>query len=201
MQQAVCLTRSRSLPDHPVPVRTHYSGVVLPRIVRVAGTAVAGALVDVWHANEKGRYSHFDPDQASYSLRPRIETDAQGRSASAASCLRATRFRRTAPSPSCSRRWAACNRPAYIHLLVVALGLRKLTTQINLPGDTFIDDDFAFATRDGLIVELEKSTPSAGYESLDVKAPFTRSRVNFVLQKALNDREAATEACLARALD
>ena len=37
------------------------------------------AMVDVWHANEKGRYSHFDPDQKPYALRRLIETDAEGR--------------------------------------------------------------------------------------------------------------------------
>ena len=66
----------------------------------------------------------------------------------------------------------------------------SLTTQINVPGDTFIDDDFAFATRDGLIVTLEKNVPPAGYESLGILAPFTRSKFNFVLQKAANADEA-----------
>lgn len=43
-----------------------------------------------------------------------------------------------------------------------APGLRTLTTQVNIPGDTYIDDDIAFATRDGLIVELEPDTAPAG---------------------------------------
>ena len=50
------------------------------------------------------------------------------------------------------------NRPAHIHYLIAAPGLRTLTTQVNVPGDSFIDDDFAFATRDGLILTLEKGT-------------------------------------------
>jgi len=171
------------------------------RVIGVDGKPVAGAIVDVWHANEHGRYSHFDPEQPEYALRRRIETDAQGR----------YRFRSFLPpgyaippgSPT-SELFAALgrhgNRPAHIHFLVAAPGLRTLTTQVNIPGDTYIDDDFAFATRDGLILELEKNTPAAGYESLGVAAPFTRVRFDFVMQPAADDTESSPQARLARAL-
>ncbi len=82
------------------------------------------------------------------------------------------------------------NRPAHIHFLVAAPGMRTLTTQVNIPGDTYIDDDFAFATRDGLIVALEKNVAPAGYESLGISAPFTRTKFNFVMQNAANADEA-----------
>lgn len=171
------------------------------RVLHVDGKPVADAIVDVWHANELGRYSHFDPDQAEYALRRRIATDAQGR----------YRFRSFLPpgyaippnSPT-SELFGAIgrhgNRPAHIHFLVAAPGLRTLTTQVNVPGDSFIDDDFAFATRDGLILELEKNTPAKGYESLGVKEPFTRVPFDFVMQPAADESEAAPQARVARAL-
>ncbi|MDO8717873.1 MAG: catechol 1,2-dioxygenase, partial [Polaromonas sp.] len=65
-------------------------------------------------------------------------------------------------------------------------------------GDTYIDDDFAFATRDGLIVKIEKDVAPAGYESLGITAPFTRSRFDFVMQKAVNEDEASPAARMAR---
>ncbi len=43
------------------------------------GKPVAGAVVDVWHADTRGNYSHFDPQQAPYNLRRRIVTDDEGR--------------------------------------------------------------------------------------------------------------------------
>jgi catechol 1,2-dioxygenase len=73
-----------------------------------------------------------------------------------------------------------------------------LTTQINIPGDSYIDDDFAFATRDGLIVELERGVAPAGYESLGITAPFVRSRFDFVLQPAASTEEASPAARMAR---
>ena len=43
---------------------------------------------------------------------------------------------------------------AHIHFFVSAPGHRHLTTQINLAGDRYLWDDFAYATRDGLIGDL-----------------------------------------------
>lgn len=161
------------------------------QVLDVDGQPVPHAVMDVWHANEKGGYSHFFPGMQPYELRRQIETDAKGQ----------YRFRSFLPpgyaippnSPT-SELFEALgrhgNRPAHIHFLVVAPGLRTLTTQVNIPGDSFIDDDFAFATRDGLIVSIEKDVAPAGYESLGISAPFTRSRFDFVLQKALNASEA-----------
>ncbi|MEJ8849979.1 dioxygenase [Variovorax rhizosphaerae] len=171
------------------------------RVLDIDGKPVAGAIVDVWHANELGRYSHFDPDQAEYALRRKIETDAQGR----------YRFRSFLPpgyaippnSPT-SELFTAIgrhgNRPAHIHFLVVAPGLRTLTTQVNVPGDSFIDDDFAFATRDGLILKLERNTPPKGYESLGVTTQFTRVPFDFVMQPAIDESEASPQARVARAV-
>jgi catechol 1,2-dioxygenase len=163
------------------------------------GKPVANAMLDVWHANEVGGYSHFFPGMKPYELRRRIETDAQGN----------YRFRSFLPpgygippnSPT-SELFEALGRhgkrPAHIHFLVVAPGLRTLTTQVNIPGDTYIDDDFAFATRDGLIIELEKDVAPAGYDSLGITAPFTRSRFDFVMQKALSESEALPLTRMAR---
>lgn len=187
--------------DEAADARRGETMVMEGRVLDVKGNPVAGAMVDVWHANELGRYSHFDPDQAEYALRRKIETDAQGR----------YRFRSFLPpgyaippnSPT-SELFTGIgrhgNRPAHIHFLIAAPGLRTLTTQVNVPGDSFIDDDFAFATRDGLILTLEKDTPPAGYESLGVTAPFTRVPFDFVMQPAADESEADPHARVARAV-
>ena len=119
------------------------------------GKPVPGAIVDVWHANTKGGYSFFDPSQSPWNLRRRIETDAEGR----------YRFRTIMPSgygcppdgPTQQLLTAIGRhgrRPAHIHFFVEAPGHRKLTTQINIAGDKYLHDDFAFATREGLIPEV-----------------------------------------------
>ena len=56
------------------------------------------------------------------------------------------------------------NRPAHIHYFVSKPGYKHLTTQINLAGDEYTYDDFAFATRDELVVEAVEVTDSKRIE-------------------------------------
>lgn len=119
------------------------------------GRPLAGALVDVWHANTGGTYSYFDPAQSEFNLRRRIRTDAEGRYA----------FRSIVPSgygcPPDGPTQRLLDglgrhgqRPAHIHFFISAPGHRHLTTQINLAGDKYLHDDFAYATRDELIADI-----------------------------------------------
>ncbi len=148
------------------------------------GTPVADAVVDVWHANTKGGYSHFDPSQSPYNLRRRMRTDAEGR----------YRFRSIVPSgygvppdgPT-NQLLAAIGRhgqrPAHIHFFVEAPGHRKLTTQINLAGDEYLHDDFAFATREGLISEATRHTDTDEIRARGLNEPFSTITFDFVLNR------------------
>ena len=148
------------------------------------GTPVPGAIVDVWHANTKGGYSHFDPSQSPYNLRRRIETDSEGR----------YRFRSILPSgygcPPGSPTQQLLSmlgrhgqRPAHIHFFVDAPGFRKLTTQINIAGDPYLHDDFAFATRDGLIPEVVRHDDPAEIRARGLDASFVTIDFDFDLNR------------------
>jgi catechol 1,2-dioxygenase len=149
---------------------------------------VAGAVVDVWHANPLGGYSFFEPSQPKYNLRRRIETDDEGR----------YRFRTILPAGyACPPEGPTQRlldqlgrhgrRPAHIHFFVTAPGYRKLTTQINIDGDEYLHDDFAFATRDGLIPEVRRSTDPAEVRARGLNAPFAEITFDFVLHPARTD--------------
>ena len=148
------------------------------------GRPLGGAIVDVWHANTRGGYSHFDPTQKPYNFRRRIEADAEGR----------YRLRSLLPSGY------ACppagptqklldqlgrhgNRPAHIHFFVSAPGHRHLTTQINIDGDAYLHDDFAFATRDGLIPAVHRESDAEVIRARGLNAPFARIAFDFVLSR------------------
>lgn len=143
------------------------------KVVDEDGKPVAGAVVDLWHADSKGGYSYFDPTQSEFNLRRRVITDADG-------CYRA---RSIVPNgygvppegntikvlQSLGRHG---NRPAHIHYFVSKPGYKHLTTQINLAGDAYTYDDFAFATRNELVVDATpKSDNAHGFDSeyLDVE--------------------------------
>jgi len=139
------------------------------------GKPVPGATVEVWHANTKGFYSHFDPtgEQKPFNMRRTIVTDAQGR----------YKFRSIVPvgygCPPDGPTQALLNqlgrhgnRPAHIHLFVSAPGHRKLTTQINIDGDPLVHDDFAYATRDGLVPPVIEHTDAASIRAAELDGPF-----------------------------
>ena len=151
------------------------------------GKPIAGAIVDVWHANTLGGYSFFDPSQPKYNFRRRIETDAEGR----------YRFRSLLPSgyacpPDGSTQKLLDllgrhgNRPAHIHFFVSAPGHRKLTTQINIAGDEYLHDDFAFATRDGLIPDVCRVDDAAAIRARGLNAPYAEITFDFVLNNEVS---------------
>ena len=148
----------------------------------VNGGPVAGAVVDVWHANPHGGYSFFDPSQPKYNLRRRIETDAEGRY-----CFRTVLPSGYACQPEgptqklLDQLGRHGRRPAHIHFFVTAPGYRKLTTQINIDGDEYLHDDFAFATRDDLIPQVRRSADPAEIRARGLNAPFAEISFDFVL--------------------
>ncbi|MPM69587.1 Catechol 1,2-dioxygenase 1 [bioreactor metagenome] len=128
------------------------------------GKPVAGAIVECWHANSNGFYSHFDPTgaQSNFNLRGAVKTGADG----------AYEFRTLMPvGYGCPPHGATQalltklerhgNRPAHVHFFASADGKRKLTTQFNIEGDPLIWDDFAYATREELIPPVTEKTGGA----------------------------------------
>jgi catechol 1,2-dioxygenase len=149
------------------------------------GKPLAGAIVDVWQANTGGTYSYFDGTQSEFNLRRRIETDAQGH----------YRFRSIVPSgygcPPTGPTQQLLDqlgrhgqRPAHIHFFISAPGHRHLTTQINLSGDPYLHDDFAYATRDELIAEIRFSEDQNMARELGVEGRFAQIDFDFTLQAA-----------------
>ncbi|MFK0085793.1 catechol 1,2-dioxygenase [Pseudomonas sp. NPDC090755] len=155
------------------------------RVLDDNGQPVAGAVVDLWHANTQGTYSYFDSTQSEYNLRRRIVTDAEGRYR--ARSIVPSGYGCPADGPT--QAWLDQlgrhgNRPAHIHFFISAPGFRHLTTQINLAGDQYLWDDFAYATRDGLIGELRFVEDAKAADARGVQGRFAEMDFDFQLQSA-----------------
>ena len=158
--------------------------VVMSGVVRdEKGQPIAGAKVEVWHANHLGNYSYFDPSQSAFNLRRTIVTDAQGR----------YKFRSIMPvgysvPPGGSTDILLTllgrhgHRPAHIHFFAHAEGKRKLTTQINIETDPHLWDDFAFGTREGLVPPVKTNSDAAAMKALETSKPFYEIEFNFDMQ-------------------
>jgi catechol 1,2-dioxygenase len=156
------------------------------------GKPLAGALVEVWHANHLGNYSYFDRSQAAFNLRRSIRTGSDGRYA----------FRSVVPlgysvPPGGNTEKLLKGlgrhgtRPAHIHFFVTAAGHRKLTTQINIDGDPYLWDDFAFATRDGLVPAIVRTTDAAALKAKNLSAPYSTINFDFTLNRDKKDLPSA----------
>lgn len=156
-----------------------------------AGEPVPGAIVDLWQANTNGTYSVFDESQSAYNLRRRIETDSEGRYLARTIVPSGYGVDQDGPTQAClSAIGRHGQRPAHIHVFVSAPGHRHLTSQINLAGDEYLWDDFAYATREGLVGEAihVNSVEASKARGLDGQ-PFAELKFDFVLQPALTTED------------
>ncbi|MHA6690925.1 catechol 1,2-dioxygenase [Devosia sp. A449] len=157
----------------------------------VGGKPLAGARVEVWHANTLGNYSFFDKSQSDFNLRRTIVTDADGRYG----------FRSIVPSgyacpPGGSTEGILKqlgrhgNRPAHIHFFASADAHRHLTTQINIDGDPYLRDDFAYATRDDLIPAVNYREGEGPGAKHGLEGRYAEIEFDFVLHPAKSAEEA-----------
>lgn len=148
------------------------------------GAPLPGATVEVWHCDTRGFYSHFDPTgkQAEFNMRRTIIADDQG-------CYK---FQSILPSGygvppgSPTEKLLSAlgrhgQRPAHIHFFISADGHRKLTTQINIEGDPLLNDDFAYATRDGLVPPVIEHTDEASIKANGLSKPFAEIKFDIHL--------------------
>ena len=148
------------------------------------GNRVEGAKVEIWHANSLGNYSFFDKSQSDFNLRRSIITAADGRY----TALTTMPVGYGCPPEGTTqfvldKLGRHGNRPSHVHYFVSAPGYRKLTTQFNIEGDQYLWDDFAFATREGLVATAVDVTDEAEIAKRGLKGPFKHIQFNIVLQK------------------
>jgi hydroxyquinol 1,2-dioxygenase len=176
----------RELGDTIDLVGTGQPCVVTGRVVSLDGSALEGALVDVWQASDHGFYDVQQPDvQPLGNGRGLFTTAAGGR----------FWFRTVVPSPypiptdgpvgdllqSTNRH---PNRPAHIHFIVGAEGHSPVTTHVFVAGSPYIDSDAVFAVKHSLIqkfVEVDDPDQAAAY---GVDVPFRLASFDIVLQPA-----------------
>ncbi|GLK91255.1 catechol 1,2-dioxygenase [Pseudomonas turukhanskensis] len=155
------------------------------QVLDLDGKPIAGATVDLWQADSKGNYSYFDKSQSDYNLRRRIVTDADGRYRARSIVPSGYGCDPQGPTQECLNLLGRHGqRPAHIHYFISAPGYRHLTTQINLSGDKYLWDDFAYATRDGLIGDVSFIEDPALAAARGVAGRFAELSFNFQLQKA-----------------
>ncbi|MEK6437865.1 catechol 1,2-dioxygenase [Pseudonocardia sp. T1-2H] len=138
------------------------------------GAPLAGAEVDIWHADADGYYSGFAPHIPDGNLRGVVIADDEGRFE--ISTVLPAPYQIPTDGPTGKLITAAGWhpwRPAHLHLMVRAEGHRQVTTQLYFHGGEWVDSDVAKATKDELVLSPEKQADGS-----------LRSDYDFVLERA-----------------
>jgi catechol 1,2-dioxygenase len=154
-----------------LPMRAEEPGPPLTfagQVTSVDGSPLAGALVEMWHADALGFYSQFAPGLPEWNLRGAVIADDDGRFA----------VHTIQPAPYqiphdgatgkliAAAGWHAW-RPAHLHLKVSAPGHQLVTTQLYFEGGEYNDSDIASAVKPELMI-----APAGGSVTYDfVLAP------------------------------
>jgi hydroxyquinol 1,2-dioxygenase len=143
------------------------------RVSDVQGRPIAGALVEVWHANAAGRYENQDPDnQPEHNLRGRLRTDAAGRFSFRSIRPGGYALPDDGPVGALARRLGlSLDRPAHIHFAVTAPGHPRLVTAIFDGADPAIGRDALFAVRPDLIGTIRQDGATATLDVTLVPGP------------------------------
>jgi len=159
--------------------------MIMHGVVRGAdGKPLPGAKVEVWHCDTRGFYSHFDPTgvQAPFNMRRTIIADENG--GYKVQSILPSGYGVPPGSPTeklLSALGRHGQRPAHIHFFVSADGHRKLTTQINIEGDPLVNDDFAYATREGLVPSVIERDDEVSIHANNLNGPFAEITFDFYL--------------------
>jgi len=139
-----------------LPMRADEPGADLTFCAQVRsadGSALPGALVEIWHADDLGYYSQFAPGLPEWNLRGAVIADADGQIV--------VHTKQPAPYriPGDGATGALISaagwhtwRPAHLHLKVSAPGHELLTTQLYFTGGDYLDSDIASAVKPELIL-------------------------------------------------
>jgi hydroxyquinol 1,2-dioxygenase len=176
----------RELGDTIDLVATGEPCVVTGRVVSLNGSPLAGALVDVWQADDHGFYDVQQPGtQPEGNGRGLFTCDGDGR----------FWFRTVTPSAypiptdgPVGRLLTATGRhpyrPAHIHFIVAADAHLPVTTHVFVAGSPYLDSDAVFAVKQRLIKDFATVDDPDQAAAYGVEAPFRHAHFDIVLQPA-----------------
>lgn len=149
-----------------IPMREDEPGTPLVfqgQVRAVDGRPLAGARLELWHADDLGFYSQFAPGLPEWNLRGTWIANEDGR----------FEIHTVRPAPYQIPTEGACGvlieaagwhawRPAHLHLKVSAPGFELITTQLYFPGDPHNEDDIASAVKPELMLDPQPNPAAPG---------------------------------------
>ena len=158
--------------------------LVLGKVTDEHGNPIAGATIDVWQTAANGFYDVQDASAPEWNLRAQLSSNAGGEYAFV------TEKQVSYPVPTdgpVGRMLAAAGRhgyrPAHVHFKITAAGHQPLTTHVFVKGDTYLDSDAVFATKDSLVGDFVDCTDAGEAARFGLGTPYSRLQFDFGLMR------------------
>ena len=149
----------------------------------LAGRPVAGAVLDVWQADDEGVYEAQLAEVDEARLRAKYTAREDG-----GYCVRTIAPKGyTIPMDGpvgalISQTDISHFRPAHIHFLLAVPGYEPLITHLFQEGAEYLDSDVVFGTKQELVVRFEEREPGPTPDGGSIDVPWLEARYDFVLQ-------------------
>jgi protocatechuate 3,4-dioxygenase beta subunit len=158
--------------------------VVTGRVLSTDGMPIPGALLDIWETDENGLYEQQDPEQPDMNLRGKFRTDSEGRYCFIGIKPVSYAIPDDGPVGQLLRDLGRHPyRPAHIHVLISAEGFVPVTTHLFVKGDSYLDSDAVFGTKDSLVVDFVRHDSIEEAARYDVTTPFYTVEYDFFLKR------------------
>ena len=155
------------------------------RILDTEGRPIAGAVLDVWQANDEGFYDVQQKGiQPDFNLRGVFRTGADGRY-----WFRAVKpkFYPIPDDGTVGKLLHALGRhpyrPAHLHYILKADGFETLTTHIFDPDDPYINSDAVFGVKESLLAEFRRIDDPSRARDYAFDNPFWDVEHDFILAR------------------
>lgn len=146
------------------------------------GRPIPNARIEVWQADDLGRYDVQYDDLIGARGRGHLYSDGDGRYYFWS--LRPTAYPIPDDGPVGEMLAAAQRspmRPAHVHFMITAPGFHPLITHVFAQGDHYLDTDAVFGVKTSLIAPFERHTAGIAPDGRQMDTPFSTMRYDFVL--------------------
>jgi hydroxyquinol 1,2-dioxygenase len=153
------------------------------RVTSVDGEPVAGAVLDVWQADEEGLYESQIAEVDEARLRATFSTREDGSYCVRTIAPKGYSIPMDGPVGALIERTEISHfRPAHVHFLIDVEGYERLITHLFQQGAEYLENDVVFGTKEGLVVAFEEHEPGPTPDGGESSEPFLVARYDFVLQ-------------------
>ena len=159
--------------------------LVRGRVTDTGRHPIAGARVEVWQADDAGRYDSQDDNQPAMNLRGTFTTDEQGRYWF--KTVKPCSYPVLVDGPAGELLTAIGRhpmRPAHIHFRITAPRYKRLTTHVFVAGDPYLTSYAVFGVKGSLVADFARNDSSAMAASYGFPGPFYDVTFDICLDQA-----------------